>query len=243
MLEDEELEETQVTDEESATIEPEKEEVEVEEEESAPSEEEKPRKGKSARKRIQQLTWQKRELERRLAEKSKSPPLVEPKEEDFEDHIEFVAEKAAFNARKALDEERKRDMEAKRIHERNEQVLSFEDKLDDTREKYDDFDDVWNADTPVSEHMAEALMDSDNAGEIAYYLGSNPDEAAKIANMQSPIAQAKAMGRLEQKLSTPKPKKLPTAPDPIQSRKGKTEEEDDGNFETDDFLKDLGYKV
>jgi hypothetical protein len=63
--------------------------------------------------------------------------------------------------------------------------------------------------------MAEAIQSSEAGPDLAYWLGSNPKEAERIANL-SPLMQAKEIGRIEAKLSdNPPVKKTTSAPTPI----------------------------
>lgn len=63
--------------------------------------------------------------------------------------------------------------------------------------------------------MADTIRASEVGPDVAYYLGSNPSEAAKIADLP-PFLQAKEIGRLEAKLlSNPPVKKTTSAPPPI----------------------------
>jgi hypothetical protein len=64
--------------------------------------------------------------------------------------------------------------------------------------------------------MAETIQASDIGPDIAYYLGSNPKEAARIAALKSPILQAKEIGKIEAKMaSEPVLRKTTSAPPPI----------------------------
>lgn len=63
---------------------------------------------------------------------------------------------------------------------------------------------------PITREMAELMFEAENPPAIAYYLGKNPEEAAEISRM-TPLAQARAIGRIEAKLSAPP---APAAPPP-----------------------------
>jgi hypothetical protein len=84
------------------------------------------------------------------------------------------------------------------------------------RDKYDDFDQVArNPNVPITEVMAEAIYASDVGPEVAYFLGSNVKEAARISKL-SPFLQAKEIGKIEAKLASEPPvKKTTSAPPPI----------------------------
>jgi hypothetical protein len=93
---------------------------------------------------------------------------------------------------------------------------AYYDREEDIRTKYDDFDQVaYNTNLPVTEYMAQAIQASDIGPDVIYWLGSNPKEAGRIAQLP-PILQAKEIGKLEATLaSNPPVKKTSTAPAPI----------------------------
>ena len=93
---------------------------------------------------------------------------------------------------------------------------AYYDREEDIRLKYDDFDQVaYNTNLPVTEYMAQAIQASDIGPEVIYWLGSNPKESGRIAQLP-PILQAKEIGKLEANLaSNPPVKKTSTAPAPI----------------------------
>jgi hypothetical protein len=72
----------------------------------------------------------------------------------------------------------------------------------DFRQKVPDFDAVaHNPNLSVTPIMADAIRESGRGAEIAYYLGKNPAEAAKIAGLP-PLSQATAIARLEGRIGT-----------------------------------------
>ena len=83
-------------------------------------------------------------------------------------------------------------------------------------DKYDDFEQVVkNPNLPISDAMAEAIKASEVGPDVAYYLGTNIKEAARIAKL-SPLLQAKEIGKIEGKLAdNPTIKKTTSAPAPI----------------------------
>jgi hypothetical protein len=90
------------------------------------------------------------------------------------------------------------------------------DSEEKVRDKYDDYDQVArNPNVPITEVMAEAIYESDVGPEVAYYLGSNVKEAARISRL-SPFMQAKEIGKIEARLASDPPvKKTSNAPAPI----------------------------
>lgn len=93
-------------------------------------------------------------------------------------------------------------------------------------EKYPDFqvkvnDPSLPALSQVSPAAYEALVTSENMGEVAYYLANNPAEIYGMGSM-SPIEAVRAIARLETKL-TAKPKTTTNAPPPPSQVNGKAE--------------------
>lgn len=96
-----------------------------------------------------------------------------------------------------------------------ERRMRFVESSDAAREKYDDYDDVVieNKELKITPAMADLISETDNPGEVAYYLGKNPSEAARLAKL-SPAKIAIELGKVEVKLSTPAAKKTTSAPPP-----------------------------
>lgn len=93
---------------------------------------------------------------------------------------------------------------------------AYADSEEKVRDKYDDYDQVArNPNVPITEVMAEAIYASDVGPEVAYFLGSNIKEAARISKL-SPFLQAKEIGKIEARLASDPPvKKTSNAPAPI----------------------------
>jgi len=67
---------------------------------------------------------------------------------------------------------------------------------------------------PVTDAMADAVLESDVGTDLVLWLNSNPAEAIRIANL-SPIRQAVELGKIEVQLSSPDAKPAPSkAPAP-----------------------------
>lgn len=75
--------------------------------------------------------------------------------------------------------------------------------------KYPDFQSlVGNQDLPISDVMMNAMLAVDSGHEVAYHLGKNPAEAARIAGLP-PTSQARAIGQLAKQLIAPPPASAP----------------------------------
>lgn len=158
----------------------------------------------------EQRKWE-REQQAKLAEmqaKARVPAEVPPADqfETPEAYAEVLAEKRAQELI-AQREAAKRQAEI---------MEAYQDREEETRGKYDDFDQVaYNPQLPITDVMAETIRASDMGPELAYHLGLNPKEAERISRL-SPFLQAKEIGRIEAKLAEAPPvKKSSSAPEPI----------------------------
>ena len=139
----------------------------------------------------------------------------EPRMEQFDDIEKYAEAKAAYREAKVLKEnEAKQRQQVQQSYVENVRE-SWETKASKADSKYEDFDEVvgdFKPDSPWGFAMAEA----DNGIDIAYYLAKHPDEAKKI-NSLHPLAQARAIGKLEAKLQAEPvvPKTPSNAPAPI----------------------------
>lgn len=101
----------------------------------------------------------------------------------------------------------------------NERQQSLAQKVEAGRQKYVDFDSVvFNQSVPFSDAMTEAIIDAGNSADIAYHLGSNPQEAARIASL-SPMQQIMEVAKLDVTIQG-KQKKQTKAPPPSEPVQG-----------------------
>lgn len=120
---------------------------------------------------------------------------------------------------------------AKEAESEQERAKRYQDSVQAFAEQHPDFHDVFHGGVPVSEPMAEAITEADNPAAIAYYLGQNPEEAARIAAM-TPTGASRAIGRIEAKLESqaapaaveqarqPETKTVTKAPPPVTTLSG-----------------------
>jgi hypothetical protein len=234
-----------------APIEGEQQESPGEDTTAAPDEPAKPK--KSAKERIDELTAARREAERRAEylegllanrqpEQRQQPQPKEPEEPDpanyhyGETDVNFIRDHAAYSARKAFREEMEQERQAQA---RQTAQQRFAEREAAAVDKFDDFYQVvghgYSKAANIIPHAAQdAIMESEAGPEIAYHLAKNPAEARRLAAM-SPLSQAREIGRLEAKLTSPPPLKTATnAPEPTPTVRGTG-----GRFEaapdTDDF--------
>ena len=110
-----------------------------------------------------------------------------------------------------------------------ERQRSFAEKETAFAAEHPDYEAVAKAPhVPITQAVAEEILQSDNPPAVAYYLGSHLDEAAAIAQM-SPAQISRAIGRIEGRLSAPasseaprqiEPKTVSRAPAPVTTLSG-----------------------
>ena len=199
--------------------------------ESDPETQEKPRKRSGIQRRIdreKRKTEQvQEEFDRYKAENQQQQQPKdsdEPSPEDYEKgdiDKSYIRDLAKYEGLKAYQEAKEQDEQLSR-HNKAQQKMrdaqdNYSEKLDEAAEKYDDFDDsIANSEVEFRDpNVQQAIMTSDSAGELAYYLSKNPKEATKISNMD-PISAVRAIGRIEgsfnAKTAPPKRKKSSMTP-------------------------------
>lgn len=195
----------------------------AESDESQEEPEERSQRRRSARERISQLTAQRREAEARAEQAERQyrelqeylQSQIDPNLE-FEDPAKFTQE----SVRRALAEQRAQDSQQELQRSQQQRLESnrqmFMERLEAMRDELPDFDQVFNANTPVSDIAAEFLAESEIGPRVAHHLGKNPSQAHQIANLP-PARQLVELARLEAKLMTPPQKRTTKAPKPAKA--------------------------
>ncbi len=153
----------------------------------------------------------------RLQEQASKPAAEEvkaPREEDFNgDWGKYIAATAAFEAAKAVREDRAADKKTaneSRVAELRSEVLQdFEERAETFKAKATDFDDVVsgfvNKGGKFTDVVRELIVESDVGPQLTYHLAKNPAIANKL-NALPPLQAAKEIARLEDTLSKPSSK-------------------------------------
>lgn len=175
------------------------------------------RKKKSASERIQEITWARHEAERRAAEaerqlaefraaKQQEPaaPAGKPALDQFQDYdsyVEAVAEWRAGEAvRAALSANEQKTQAAAQAAQNKRRTESWAKAQTAVRQALPDYDEVVGlSEVVVAPHVTDTILESDRGPEVAYYLAQHPEKAEQI-NGLSPIAAARAIGRIEASL-------------------------------------------
>jgi hypothetical protein len=214
-------------------------EAESEGESDAP---EKPKKKNGFKKRIDKLnrnlTAKAQEAEywraeaMKLSQKPAEPKPLEkadatkrPKADDFDKHEDYVEALTDWKVdQKTKEQERqRREQEVKSHHEK--QMSDHRSRLKEFVKAHSDFEDVVSDvdDIRISPTVQQVILESDSGPALMYELAKNRDEYERI-NGLSPIAAARALGRIEAKVNSassaettqsaakPKPKPKPIEP-------------------------------
>ncbi len=118
--------------------------------------------------------------------------------DEFADYTEKLSD---YKLTQREAEAERKQLEAKQQESAKAVNKAWADREADGRAKYDDYDEVAHAaDVPITPGMSAAIMESDIGPELAYYLGSNREEAERISKL--PVAsQIRELGKIEAKLS------------------------------------------
>lgn len=192
---------------------------------------------KGVQKRIDELTREKREAERKASEEAQKRADLErqiaerqraelqsvqtddrPERSDYEDPDAYTVALSEWTARKAVQEDRIQRAQAEqqaRVQQGYRSVIDrWQSGIEKALEKHPDFREVTEAENlPIAEHLKFALLSHDNGHEIAYYLGTHPDEAARLSSL-SPLQSALAVGALGAKLADEAKPQVSRAPRP-----------------------------
>jgi hypothetical protein len=157
----------------------------------------------------EQRKWERDQAARAAVAQVPQTPKDLPPADQFESQDAYVE---ALAARKA------QELVAKQTQARERSAIesAYEARVETALDRYPDFEQVaYSQNHPVTDIMAEAIQSSDVGPDIAYWLGSNPKEAVRIARL-TPTLQAKEIGVIEAKLvAAPPEKKTTSAPAPI----------------------------
>lgn len=120
----------------------------------------------------------------------------QPQGGDVNDQIS-KAVAAALRAKDEHDSQKQHEAaERERREHLQKQYQSLSDGFDKASEKYEDFDDVVrHPEAPFTDTMRDYALTLDNAPEVLYKLGKNPEELARISKLPA-IQQAREMSKL-----------------------------------------------
>lgn len=162
--------------------------------------------------RQERLYWQ----QKAMGETKPSVPANKPSVDQYQSYEEYLEALSDWKVEQRLTSERAERERRSREESQRTKAMTYKERVEKARDKYEDYEQIAHGQhwTP-SEAMTEAILESEMGPDIAYYLGNNPDEAARIARL-SPASQHRELGKLEAKLSAPPQTKPTKAPPPIE---------------------------
>ncbi len=125
---------------------------------------------------------------------------------------QFSTDNAAFEAKKAIAEDRQaRENEAQKAREAQAE-REFKTRLEAAQKKYPDFDKVVLKSPLLLQNEAlQYIQQSEYGTDLAYYLAKNPEVAGRIKELH-PIRAIAELGKLEVSLTKPAEKGASPAP-------------------------------
>ena len=152
-----------------------------------------------------------RDLQSRMDEMQSRDPqgtqdqMGNPNASSQNDGVDEQIHRAVSYALNHRDMEERKAKDAEKMQHVHKQYGELQKHLDNTADKYDDFDDVVRGqDAPFTSHMRDASLmlprsGNGSAGEVLYKLGKNRSELKRIAELH-PLDQAQEMVKLSHAL-------------------------------------------
>lgn len=147
-----------------------------------------------------------------------------PKEQDYPDYLSFERAMIAYEADKRLATREVRKQiasQAAQTQARQAEVFEgYSERLEEAEKAVPGLKAaIAKADIQISGTVTQLIVESDKGPLLAHYLATHPQKAAEL-NSLPPVAAAKEIGRLEARLSLPKPNTATKAPAPVKPVKG-----------------------
>lgn len=147
-------------------------------------------------------------------------PDALPQVGDFEVYDDYLVAKAKFELRQDLKRERELENQNRTKTSEQEAHQKFMERLEAAVDTDPDIlEDYKDPTLPISPAMASVIRESEAAPKVIRFLINNRKESARIAKL-SPLAAAREIGKIEEKVLAPspkveKPKTISQAPAPI----------------------------
>lgn len=200
-----------------------------------------------AKERIAELTRRAKEAESRATQAEAKLKVYEapaPKRADFTDDDLYETERAKWAAKAARGDEAKHEATTAKAEATEAKAETWAAQRAEIRERHADFDEVIAAVPPsvFSETVANAILESEMAADVAYVLAKDLTRAKSFAAM-TPLQQGREIGKIEAELA-PKPRKISSAPPPVETvgTKGPGSGFNPASASVSDMAKHLGLK-
>lgn len=148
---------------------------------------------------------------------------------------------ARHEARQELKQQAEAEKASRQQEEQHRQQAAFKERIDavvnEGRAKYGDFDAVINAGLGafLNPTMQQAIALGENGQDVAYWLGKNPAEAARISQLP-PMLMVLELGRVSAKATAPAPSPIPRTLTDVRNAQGQFAPRQDGPTPLDAVL-------
>lgn len=165
------------------------------------------------------------ELEQRLSQSQPSAPASEgvPTLEQYEwDHGKWAQALTEYSVRKATEDAEKRIREQERNRSQAEIGQKFEERARAYAAQHPDYEQAigeLSASVRLQPEVVESIGLSEHGPAIVHYLAQHLDVADRVSRL-APHLAAVEIGRIEARVSAPKPKPVTNAPTPGQTLAG-----------------------
>lgn len=195
---------------------------------------------KGVKKKIDKLTFQRREAERErdrlraeleATNKEREAEKVgeigpKPNPADFDTDADFIEALTDWKVNQSEAKRKSDDAKQARAAAENAQKAAkekrdkeFRESIDDAIERYPDFKEtVFREEIPINQRTIDISANFGNTGDIMYFLGKNPEKARELVEMstiEATIALTQISNDLRKKIN-----KTPNAPPPIKPVNG-----------------------
>lgn len=198
----------------------------------AKSEDKAPKAPSRAKQRINDLTRDKRNLQRQVSRLNQKIGKLQaekpPSRDDYPDDASYnvaVMEQAARRSSIRSEHEGTQDAVQSLQVARKE---TWDAMVEEGKVELPDFDQVFSDDLPITDQMADFLTDTEVGVRIGYFLGKNRSLCARIAMLSdpkspdyNPRAADRELARIEARMSGGTGKAVSTAPKPVSTVGGK----------------------
>lgn len=179
----------------------------------------------TASERVQQAVGRQREAERR-AERAEArareleAKLKPPNADEYTDPAKLNADQVKHTlAQQRIEDLREEHREAS-DEAGNARAIAWAERVNDFKAEYADFEQVAFA-APIGQATSLMVADMEDGPAIAYHLGKNPAEARRIDALPE-RQRLYALGKIAAQVTSPPPKRVTTAPTPINAVAGKS---------------------
>lgn len=142
-----------------------------------------------------------------------------------EHRMSVKAAQTRQEAQKAAAEAEQHAQAEGQVAARAKVIETWSEKRAAALEKYPDFETVAETSAPITPIMAEIIMRADNGPDLAYHLGKNTTEGARLAAISDVATLIFEMGKMSASIAAPPPPRAPRAK-PIEPLSGRTERAD-----------------